>query len=132
MSYLYEKETYILRGIFFKVYNALGPGLNERIYQRAICKELTKLKIPHDVEKQVNIYYEKEKIGSNKLDLLVNNKIIIEIKSTEHNDSKWLNQTIGYLKSTGYKLALLVNFGGQKLIIKRFINQSKNDKIKST
>lgn len=131
MSYLYEKETYLLRGIFFKVYNTLGPGLSEKIYQRAICKELDKSKIPYNIEKLVNIYYENEKIGANKLDLLIDNKIIIEIKSTEKMHPIFINQTIGYLKSTGLKLALLVNFGCAKLVIKRFINQDKNDKIKS-
>jgi GxxExxY protein len=129
MSLLFEKETYLLRGIFFKIYNALGPGLNEKIYQRAILKELTKNDIPFESEKIVNIYYEKEKIGKHKLDILIDKKIIIEVKSSEKMHELFINQTLGYLKSTGYKLALLVNFGGQKLFIRRFINNLKNDKL---
>jgi len=125
MSYLYEKETYILRGIFFNVYNKLGPGLKEIIYQRAICKELNKIKIIYEIEKSVDINYDNEKIGQHKLDILFENKIIIELKSTELMHELFSKQTIGYLKSSGYKLALLVNFGGSKLIIKRFINEKR-------
>ena len=81
-------------------------------------------------EKLVNIFYEKELVGKHRLDLLIENKIIIEIKSTERMHELFRNRTIGYLKSTGFQLALLVNFGGSRLIIRRFINQKKDAKLK--
>lgn len=121
--YLYQDLTYKLRGIFFEVYNQLGPGLSEKIYQRAIIQELKNQKIAYEIEKVVNIKYKNIKIGQQRLDLVVDEKIIVEIKATDNMHPLFERQTIAYLKASGYKLALLVNFGGSKVIIKRYINQ---------
>jgi len=122
MAYLYEECTYKLRGIFFEVYNQLGPGLPEKIYQRAIIQELKNQRIPYETEKVVNIKYKNIKAGQQKLDLVIDNKIIIEIKATDNMHPLFTKQTIAYLKASSYKLALLVNFGGNKIIIKRYVN----------
>lgn len=123
MPYLYENLTYKLRGIFFKVYNGLGPGLKENIYKRAIIKELLNLKIPFEEEKLVEIKYQNEKIGQQRIDLLIDKKLILEIKATDKHHPLFDTQTLTYLKATGLKLALVINFGGKRLIIKRFINE---------
>ncbi len=120
--YLYQDLTYKLRGIFFEVYNELGPGLSEIVYQRAIVKELVESEIPFKEEVRVIIKYKEEKIGLQKIDLLIDNKVIVEIKATEKMHPLFEMQTRAYLKATGYKLALLVNFGGEKIIIKRYVN----------
>ena len=122
MAYLYEELTYKLRGIFFEVYNQLGPGLPEKIYQRAIIQELNSQKSSFETEKVVNIKYKNIKVGQQNLDLVVDGQIIIEIKATDNMHPLFTKQTIAYLKASGYKLALLVNFGGNKIIIKRYVN----------
>jgi len=121
-EYLYQELTYKLRGIFFEIYNELGPGLSEIVYQRAVIKELQDNKIIFEVEKNIIIEYKNFKVGHQRLDLLVDNKIIIEIKATDNMHSLFEKQIIAYLKASSYKLALLVNFGGDKIIIKRYIN----------
>lgn len=120
--YLYQDLTYKLRGIFFEVYNQLGPGLPENVYHRAVIQELEKQKINFETEKVINIQYKEIKIGKQRLDLVVDNKVIIEIKATDNMHSLFQKQTLAYLKASSYKLALLVNFGGDKLIIKKYIN----------
>lgn len=120
--YIYQDLTYKLRGIFFEVYNKLGPGLPEKIYQRAIIQELKTQKISYETEKIVNIKYKNIKVGQQRLDLVVDDKIIIEIKATDNMHSLFTKQTLAYLKASGYRLALLVNFGGDKIIIKRYIH----------
>lgn len=125
MEYLYEEITYQLRGIFFEVYNKLGPGLPEKVYQNAVIYELEAEKIRYETEKNIKIKYKDINIGRQRLDLVVDDKIIIEIKATDNMHSLFEKQTIAYLKASDYKLALLVNFGGSKLIIKRYINTNQ-------
>lgn len=122
MAYLYEEITYKLRGIFFEVYNQLGPGLPEKIYQRAIIQELKNQKIPYQTEKIIVIKYKDAKVGQQRLDLIIDDKIIVEIKAVDTMHPLFERQTISYLKASNYKLALLVNFGGNKIIIKRYVN----------
>jgi len=122
MAYLYEELTYKLRGIFFEVYNKLGPGLPEKVYQKSVIYELQKDNISYETEKGINIKYKDINVGKQRLDLVVDGKIIIEVKATDNMHSLFEKQTIAYLKASDYKLALLVNFGGSKLVIKRYIN----------
>ena len=122
MTYLHQDLTYKLRGIFFEVYNQLGPGLLEKIYQRSIIQELKTQKIFYETEKVINIKYKDIKVGQQRLDLVIDDKIIIEIKATDNMHSLFERQTLAYLKTSDYKLALLVNFGGDKIIIKRYIH----------
>jgi len=120
--YLYQDLTYKLRGIFFEAYNQLGPGLSEKIYQRAVIQELKNQKIPYETEKVISIEYKNVKIGHQRLDLVIDGKIIIEIKAADNMHSLFEKQTVAYLKASNYKLALLVNFGGNKIAIKRYVN----------
>ena len=120
--YLYQDLTYKLRGIFFEVYNNLGPGLLEKVYQRAIIQEFKSHKIPYETEKIIDIIYKVAKVGQQRLDLVISEKIIVEIKAVDNMHSLFVKQTLAYLKASSYKLALLVNFGGDKIIIRRYIN----------
>lgn len=122
MTYLYQELTYKLRGIFFEVYSQIGPGLPEKVYQGALIQELKNQKIPCQTEKVIVIKYKDVKVGQQRLDLIIDDKIIVEIKATDNMHPLFEKQTIAYLKASNYKLALLVNFGGNKIIIKRYIN----------
>lgn len=126
MGLLYEELSYILRGMFFKIYNEIGPGFKEEIYVRALLKLLDEKKIPYQREKQFTINFKNAKIGTTKIDLVIDNKIIIEAKATEINNSIFEKQVISYLKSTGLSLGFLVNFGTSKLFIKRYINSKQS------
>ncbi len=103
--------SYIIRGAIFDVYNTLGPGLLENIYQAALLYELTKKGLSVKQEVPVPVFYNDVKLDvSYRLDLLVNDKVIIEIKSVEQLVKVHHKQVLTYLKITNLKLAILVNF----------------------
>ncbi len=103
--------SYLIRGAIFKVYNELGPGLLESVYEAVLLFELRKQGL--DVKSQVAlpVYYEGHKLEIGfRLDLLVNEKVIIEIKSVETLAKVHHKQVLTYLKISGLKLGILVNF----------------------
>ena len=103
--------SYEIRGAIFKVYHALGPGLLESVYVAALRFEL--LKCGYDVKSEVAVpvYYEEVKLELGfRIDLLINNKVLIEVKSVENLAEVHHKQTITYLKLTNIKLGILVNF----------------------
>lgn len=125
MALLYEELSYALRGMFFKIYNELGQGFKEEIYVKALIKLLEEQNIVYEREKIFKINFKDVQVGTIKLDLVVDNKIIIEVKATETNNSLFEKQILSYLKSTNLLLGFLVNFGTNSLIIKRYINSKK-------
>lgn len=119
---LYKELTYKIRGCIFQVYNTLGPGHKESIYQNALENELHGQGIKFDSQKVFDVYYNHKKMGVYKPDLIIEEKIIIEIKAACLNLKIFEKQVLGYLKATPYQLGLLVNFGTDKLYIKRIID----------
>ena len=103
--------SYMVRGAIFKVYKALGPGLLESVYEAALMHELQKegLKVKSQVPLPV-VYDEVELELGFRIDLLVENKVIIEIKSVENLSEVHHKQVLTYLKLSGKKLGILVNF----------------------
>lgn len=120
-NFLYEELTYKIRGVIFKVYNTLGSGHKEGVYQRALAKEFGKLGLRFDPERSLPVIYDGEKVGVYKPDFVVEDKVLIEIKSVSTMPKNAESQLAHYLKGTGYKLGLLVNFGSSKLDIRRRI-----------
>ncbi len=103
--------SYRIRGAIFKVFNALGPGLFESVYEAALKYELIKDGL--DVRSQVTlpVIYEGVKLELGfRIDLLVEDKVIIEIKSVENLSEVYHKQVLTYLRLSGLKLGLLVNF----------------------
>lgn len=122
MGLLYEDLSYKLRGMFFTVYNELGPGFKEDVYTRALIKLFDDGGVPYEKEKQVQISFADTQVGITRLDLIVDNKVIIEVKATNINNNVFEKQLLSYLKSTGLPLGFLVNFGMSKLYIRRYAN----------
>lgn len=103
--------SYKIRGSIFKVYNALGAGLLESAYAAALTFDLTKDGLNVKREVPVPIIYENTELDVGfRLDLLIENKVIVEIKSVENITSLHHKQVLTYLKLTDLKLAILVNF----------------------
>jgi len=127
-DFLYPEITYKIRGAIFAVWKNLGPAYKETVYQKALEKEFIKRDIPFLSQKPINIIYDGEKIGVYKPDFIVDNKILIEIKVLHWLTKLEEKQTWYYLKGTNFKLALLVNFGGQRLQIKRWIYDKARQK----
>ncbi len=103
--------SYKIRGAIYEVYNALGPGLLESVYAVALECELVNQGLKVQREVSVPVFYRNVKLDVGfRLDLLVENKIIIEIKSVENLAEVHHKQVLTYLKITQLKLAILVNF----------------------
>ena len=103
--------SYLIRGVAFKVHSALGPGLLESVYEVALSHELKTIGL--EVRNQVGVPFIYAEILFNigfRLDLIVNDKVIIEIKSVEALKDVHHKQLLTYLKLTNKKLGLLINF----------------------
>ncbi|MBU4360991.1 GxxExxY protein [Patescibacteria group bacterium] len=118
-NFLYEDISYTIRGCCFKVYNGLGYGHKEIIYQNALAEEFTCQDLFFEREKRLDIFYNNKKIGIYKPDFVIKNKIIVEIKAVEYMPQNYEKQLIYYLKGTNYKLGFLINFGSKNLDIRR-------------
>lgn len=123
---LYEDESYKIRRACFNVCNTLGGGIQEKIIQRALFKELLLQGLKTKDQVRLDIVYKGEKIGIYIPDIIIDDRIIIEIKSKPLSTKGDEKQFWGYLKNSKYKLGFLVNFSPQELIIKRFIHTNKN------
>lgn len=101
------------------VHKTLGPGFLESVYQRALVLELKSAHLRVEVEKEVVIYYRGLEVGRHKLDLVVEDKIIVELKTVEDLGKAHYAQVRSYLKATGLSTALLVNFSKEKSDFRR-------------
>jgi len=97
-------------GAAIEVHRCLGPGLLEAMYEKALCIELTERKVKHVRQFPIVVKYKSNVIGENRLDLLIENKIIVELKSVDALAPIHAAQLIAYLRCTGCALGLLLNF----------------------
>jgi GxxExxY protein len=108
--------SYIVRGAIFKVFSALGPGLLESAYEAVLAYELTKNGLKVKTQVALPLIYEEVKLEVGyRIDILVEDKVIIEIKSIESLAEVHHKQVITYLRLSGKKLGLLVNFNCDKI-----------------
>jgi GxxExxY protein len=119
--------TYAIRGAIFKVYNEFGAGLFESVYEAALLYQLKKDGLKVDAQVPIEVIYDGENLGLGfRMDLLVEDEIIIEIKSVAELDKVHHKQILTYLKLTGLKLGLLVNFNSDD--ISKSIHRKINSK----
>jgi len=108
--------SYIIRGAIFNVYNNLGPGLLESVYVAALIYELRKEGLKVEKEVSIPVFYKNIKLDvAYRMDILVENKVIIEVKSIENLAKVHHKQVLTYLKITDMKLAILVNFNVENI-----------------
>ena len=119
---LKEKELcYEITGCVYEVYRHLGHGFLESIYHKALCQELQSKGLKVQSELPVSIFYKGIKIGDHRLDLLVEDRVIVELKAQKQMPLAAESQLINYLKATGKELGLLVNFTFPKATVKRMV-----------
>ena len=127
LSYMDKNEiTGEIIGCAIEVHNHLGPGLLESAYQECLCYELDKAGLLYVKEKSLPIVYKDIKLDHGyRIDILVENKIVIELKTVEAFTNVHYAQILTYLRLGGFELGLLINFNVQVLKngIKRFINE---------
>jgi GxxExxY protein len=120
MSYLYGDLTDRIIKCFYEVYNILGYGFLEKVYESAMVNELKQNGLYTVRQKRIDVYYKNKSVGEYYADILVENKIILELKAAESICEEHEFQLIYYLKATDIELGLLLNFG-KKPEIKRKI-----------
>ena len=97
-------------GAAIEVHRELGPGFLESVYEEALCQELTARQLPHTRQAVMTINYKGNPVGEGRLDILVDKRLIVELKSVETLAPIHKAQVISYLKTTGLFLGLLINF----------------------
>ena len=123
---LHEKLTEVVLKSYYKVYNTLGYGFLEKVYENAMLIELKRNGIAAVAQKNIKVYYESEEVGDYFADILIEDKIIVELKSTEKLSESHEAQLLNYLKATEIEVGMLMNFG-KKPEFKRkiFTNDNK-------
>ncbi len=107
----YSGETEKIIGAFFKVYNTLGYGFTEKVYENSLAIELRKLGLQIEQQKSITVYYGEHTVGEYFADILVNGAVILELKAVRHLLDEHEAQLLNYLKATTIEVGLLLNFG---------------------
>jgi GxxExxY protein len=110
-----EKVVSIAVDCGFNVHDVLGPGFKEPIYNRAFCLELEARGITFECEKPIEVRYKRWRIPGQRIDLIVANVVLVEIKTVKHLKQIHTSQVVSYLKTTGLRVGLLMNFNGVRL-----------------
>lgn len=125
---LNDKLTEKIIAACFEVHNLLGPGFNEKIYQNALIIVLKNYSLKYVCEKSFAVKLQNEIIGRFRSDLIIEDKIIVEVKAIHGFQPKSFEaQVVAYLKATGLQTGLLINFGNTSCQIRRLVNSDYND-----
>lgn len=119
MPLIYPELTSKIIGCAFRVHRKLGPGFLEKIYEQALCLELRKSAFRVEEQKSIRIFYDNTMIGMHRLDLVVEDKVVVELKACKALEDVHLAITFSYLKASRLPLGLLFNFSESSLRIKR-------------
>ncbi len=118
MDDLHELTGKII-GCAMKVHRVLGPGFLESVYQNALLHELAKAGLRAEPKQELQVWYDAVVVGSFETDVLVESKVLLELKSVEHLAKIHEVQLVNYLTATRLDVGLLINFGGESLEFKR-------------
>ncbi len=106
----------------YRVHNELGPGFTEKTYSKALQIALEKTDLKYETEREFSVSFDSIKVGKFRADFVINNSVIVELKSLEGNIPKiYESQIISYLKASGLSTGLLINFGNLKCQIRRLM-----------
>lgn len=127
-DFLYEQESYQIRGACFDVFKAFGGAFKETVIDRSLTEALKKQGLTVDDQKRIDIYFENKKVGIYVPDKIVNDSILLEVKVKPFLTRQDKEQFWKYLKGSKYKLGFLINFGSTKLEIKRIVYDTAREK----
>jgi GxxExxY protein len=123
MEDIVEKDlSYSIVKAAYEVFNELGPGFAEDIYEEAMIVVLKKYEHIPEQQKRVDVFFQGVNVGFHKLDLLVDGRVILELKAVSEIISVHKQQALAYLKATGLQLAMVINFGASRLQVARVVN----------
>ena len=110
-----DEETEKIIGCAIRVHKKLGPGLLEAVYESAMKIELDRAGIVSEAQKELPVLYDGVEIGRYRMDLVINNRVVVELKSVERMDALFNAQLLSYMKLGGYRKGLLINFNSRLL-----------------
>ena len=118
---IYPELSYTISGCAFSVFNSLGPGHLEKVYQKAIAIALNTAGLNFHEQESVEVFYNNYSVGKGYVDFLVEEKIIIELKREIKSGRAYIKQVLNYLHSRRIPLAILINFTPTGVLIKRIL-----------
>ena len=122
---IHEELSQRVIGAFFDVYNELGHGFLEKVYENAMMIELLHSGLSAEQRRRINVYYRGELVGEYYADILADNTIIVELKAAESIAPEHEAQLLNYLKGTEMELGLLFNFGPKPGFIRRILTNDR-------
>lgn len=120
-KYSFDDSTSAIISAALEVHKILGSGFQEFIYQRALFEEMKLRNMDFSREEEIDVIYKGKKVGKKRVDFYMND-CIVELKAKNQFEDVDFIQTLSYLRASGKKVALLLNFGTTKLEIKRIVN----------
>lgn len=119
---IYPELSFQIMGAVFEVHNVLGPGFIESIYENALSLEFQSRGIAFERQKRMIVRYKDTIIGKQKLDFIIEEKIVLEIKAISQLADIFKMKVLSYLRATDLKLGILINFGTPKVQSVRIVN----------
>lgn len=119
---IYPELSYEIMQAVFEVHNQLGPGFSESIFEEALAHEFELRGVAFERQKMITVRYKEREVGTYRLDFVVDGKIVLEIKAVSALNDAFKLQTLSYLKATGLRLGILINFGTPKVEYVRIAN----------
>ena len=123
INFKYSDLTSKIIKAFYNVYNELGHGFLEKVYENAMYIELQEQGLFCDLQETIKVYYKNKTVGNYCADIIVENKVIIELKAVEKLIKKHEVQLVNYLKATEIEVGLLLNFGSEPQVIRRVLSK---------
>jgi GxxExxY protein len=118
-AFLYKELSFAVIGAAMEVHRLLGAGFLESVYEAAFAYELSQRKIPYQSQVELVVHYKEIVVGKFRVDFLIDQKIVVELKATKGLTEVDEAQLLNYLKGTGYRVGLLINFGTLSLEYRR-------------
>lgn len=106
-------------GCAYRVYNEMGAGFLENVYEKCLAIEFEKIGIAAEFQKKIDVFYEHQNVGSYFADILVDQNVVVELKAIRKLSSAHEVQLVNYLAATNIQVGLLINFGEEKVEVKR-------------
>lgn len=120
-EFLHKDITHSIIGAAYKVYNTLGSGFLEKVYENALCMEIEILGLEVERQAPIKVLYKGKVVGEYFADLLVEKNIIVELKAVTELNRAHEVQLVNYLRATGLRVGLLINFGDSILIRRKVL-----------
>lgn len=115
---------------FYQVYNGLGYGFLEKVYENALVHELRKQGLKVEQQRPISVHYDGEIVGNYFADLVIDNKVLLELKSAETINAAYVAQLLNYLKATNIEVGLLLNFGPKPVFKRRILTNDRKPHLK--